>query len=81
MVKHDYQEAHRLLDIVEDEFGVSKGDALVLLADLLADVIMSTEVAILYQTFGRNQSNRLSLRKLNSALRVLKKENLYKFEG
>lgn len=80
MDKNSIEQASRLRDWVKQEFSVPNGIDLVILANLLATAILSTDITTLTKTFGRSQVNRLALRRLQSAFRLLKKANLLKYK-
>lgn len=80
-MRNRLEKVNKLRAWVQQEFDVKPGEDLVLLANLLADAILFTDITIMQKTFGKNQSNRLALRKLRSAFKVLKMQNFLKYEG
>lgn len=80
MDKNAIEQVNKLRNCVQQEFGVTSGSDLVLIANLLATAILSTDITTLIKTFSRSQTNRLALRRLQSAFRLLKKANLMKYK-
>ena len=80
MERKKLEEAIKLKNWIQQEFSVSDGMTIVILAELFADIILFTDITTLITTFGRSQSNRLALRRLQSAFKLLKKANLLKYK-
>lgn len=76
--REEYNNALKLRKLVQKEFKVSSDEDIVLLSNLLSSIILNSEAKALYRIFGYNQTNRLALRRLQSAFRLLKKANLLK---
>jgi len=80
MDKNAIEQVNKLRNWVQQEFGVTSGSDLVLISNLLTTAILSTDITTLIKTFSRSQTNRLALRRLQSAFRLLKKANLMKYK-
>lgn len=68
----------KLYNILLRETNSTKGEILLELAEMLSDILLSTDVTTLDSIF-RSQHNRLKIRKLRSVLDTLQKLGFLKF--